>query len=119
MSFDLAFWRSSGDESTEQAARIYHQLIDGVHGAVDPSPLVAAFYRAATMTYPELSEDNAEESPWAAAIDVTDEGIITPISPSRSREVTEVLLDLAARHGLTAYDPQTRAVHPASRGPHP
>lgn len=111
VSFDLVFWYQKSMPTSEEAARIYDELTDGLTGVVEENPAVGDFYRSVVAVFPELTVENMNESPWASAIYVTGECVITAISWSRSREVSSILLDLAASHGLSAYDPQDRVVY--------
>ncbi len=111
MSFDLIFWHQNSTPHPEEAARIYDQLTDGLTGVVAASPAIENFHRAVLSEFPDLSEDNMSDSPWASPLYATDECIIASISWSRSHDVSSTLLELASRYGLTAYDPQDQVVH--------
>lgn len=111
MSFDLIFWHQNSIPHSEEAARIYDQLTDGLTGVVAASPAIEDFRRAVLSEFPDLSEGNMNDSPWASPLYVTDECIIASISWSRSYEVSSTLLELASHHGLTAYDPQDQVVY--------
>ncbi|MCA2224417.1 hypothetical protein [Nonomuraea aurantiaca] len=111
MSFDLAFWRQKPVPTVEEAAQIYDQLADGLSGAVEVSSAVEDFHKAVISVFPDLAEENMDESPWTSPLYVTSECVIAAISWSRSGEVSSVLLDLASRHGLIAYDPQEQVVY--------
>lgn len=111
MSFDLTFWSAKEPVTEEAAARIYDELTDGLAGVVDESPAIESFFNDVVAVYPDLVEENMEEAPWASAIYHNAECVITAISWSRHQEVAQVLIDLANRHGLTAYDPQDRVIH--------
>jgi hypothetical protein len=116
MSFDLAFWYESEPSSPQQAAQIYDQLTDEDEkvGVVERNPALNDFYQEVISTYGDLTEDiteNADETPWTAQVDFNGEYVITPIAWSRHREVSLALIAIAARHGLTSYDPQDRIIH--------
>ncbi|MEF2529204.1 MULTISPECIES: hypothetical protein [Streptomyces] len=111
MSFDLIFWCQKVVPTSEEAAQIYDQLTDGDTGIVEESPAVEDFRQAVVSEFPDLTEANMEESPWASPLYVTGECVIASISWSRSTEVSSVLLGLASTYGLTAYDPQDRVVY--------
>ncbi|MFV2117300.1 hypothetical protein ACE14D_02165, partial [Streptomyces sp. Act-28] len=115
MSFDLIFWYQQEVPTSEKAAQIYDQLTDGVTGIVEESSAVEDFYRSVISEFPDLDEENMEESPWASPLYVTGECVIAAIAWSRSSEVSSVLLDLAATHGLTVYDPQDQVVYGNTR----
>ena len=111
MSFDLAFWHQKSVPTVEEAAQIYDQLVDGLSGVVEANSAVEDFHKAMISVFPDLAEENMDESPWTSPLYVTSECVIATISWSRSGEVPSVLLDLASRHGLTTYDPQEQAVY--------
>jgi hypothetical protein len=105
MSFDLAFWRSSDDDSAP--AEIYGQITDEITGVVTPAPeQLEALVAEITATYPQITPDNMDESPWASEFDRTDEYLLVAMSGSRSEEVASFLVPLARKHGLVVYDPQ-------------
>ncbi|MET7356202.1 hypothetical protein [Streptomyces mirabilis] len=111
MSFDLTFWYQKSVPTSEEAAQVYDQLTDGLTGVVEESPEIEDFHQAVVSVFPDLTEENMNESPWASPLYVTSECVIAAISWSRSSEVSSVLLDLASRYGLTAYDPQDQVVY--------
>ncbi|GAA4365073.1 hypothetical protein GCM10023088_10070 [Actinomadura verrucosospora] len=111
MSFDLAFWFQWPAPTVEEAAKIYDQLSDEIQGAVEEGPSIRGFYHEVTSIYPDINEDNMEESVWSSALYVTDECLIAAIAWSRSEEVSSVLIDLAVKHRLVAYDPQKQIAH--------
>ncbi|WP_371778488.1 hypothetical protein [Streptosporangium subroseum] len=111
MSFDLTFWYQKSIPTSEEAAQVYDQLTDELTGVVEESPAIEVFHQAVISAYPDLTEENMNESPWASPLYVTSECVIAAISWSRSSEVSSVLLDLASTHGLTAYDPQDQVVY--------
>lgn len=115
MSFDLAFWYEREPSSPEQAAQVYEQLTDGVEGIVERNPAVGDFYHEVIATYGDLTEDFTQEvvdeAPWTAAVDFNSEYVITPIAWSRCKEVAPALAAMAARHGLTTYDPQDCVIY--------
>ena len=105
MSFDLTFWRSSEGDSAP--SEIYAQLMDEVTGVVTAAPeQLNALVADITATYPAITVENMDESPWASEFDLTDEYLAVAISGSRSAEVAPFLVPLARKHGLVAYDPQ-------------
>lgn len=114
VSFDLAFWFQESAPALEEAAQVYDKLTDGETGVVGEDPTVEDFHQAVISVFPDLVEENMNESPWAAPIYATSECVIVAISWSRSREVSSVLLNLASKYGVIAYDPQDQVVYGAS-----
>jgi len=118
MSFDLAFWYESSQSAPDAAAQVYERLTDGETGVVQPDPRVDAFYDELISVYEDLTMENAATSPWMSPPYRNDECVIVAISWSRCKDVAPVLLDIADRHGMTAYDPQDRIVyHPMNGNP--
>ncbi|MBC3987192.1 hypothetical protein H8N01_32525 [Streptomyces sp. AC536] len=111
MSFDLAFWIQKSVPTLEESAWAYDQLTDGLTGVVEEDPAVEDFRASVISAFPDLTEETMDESPWASPLYGNRECVIAAISWSRSTEVSSVLLDLASRHGLTAYDPQDQVVY--------
>jgi hypothetical protein len=105
MSFDLAFWRPSEDDSAP--SEIYDRITDEITGVVAEAPeQLAALVADIIATYPAITAENMDESPWASEFDLTDEYLLVAISGSRSAEVAAFLLPLARKHELVVYDPQ-------------
>jgi hypothetical protein len=111
MSFDLTFWYESEPSSPERAAQIYDQLADEELGIVERNHALDEFYQEVISVYEDITEENAEESPWTSPVYHNDECVIANIAWSRHKEVGPALIAMAARHGLTSYDPQDRVVH--------
>ncbi|UUU31463.1 hypothetical protein JIX56_16990 [Streptomyces sp. CA-210063] len=111
MSFDLIFWHQKSIPTSEEAAHVYDQLVDGLTGVVEESSAVGDFYQSVISVIPDLTEENMADSPWASPLYVTSECVIAAISWSQAKEVSTLLLDLASGHGLITYDPQEQVVH--------
>ncbi|UKD53880.1 hypothetical protein L3Q65_39320 [Amycolatopsis sp. FU40] len=101
MSYDLGVWAGDADDPQARYASLGE-------GPADSS--LDAFYRDLTAQFPELHED-PEASPWNAAIERSGDGAVLAIQHSRAVAVTRVVLDLARKHGLTVFNPQTGEVH--------
>lgn len=118
MSFDLAFWYEAEPSGPEQAAQIYDQLMDGEVGIVERNPVLGDFYHEVIATYGDLTAtdgdltlQDADEPPWTAQVYFNGECVSAPIAWSRRKEVAPALVAIAARLGVTAYDPQDRIIH--------
>jgi hypothetical protein len=57
-----------------------------------------------------VPEDPPEISPWAATLAPQGSAVALPIRGNRVRDAAPVIRDLAARHGLVFYDPQSGMV---------
>jgi hypothetical protein len=115
MSFDMLFWYEHEPSTPEQAAQIYDKLTDGELGIVERNPALGDFYHEVMATYGDMSENMTEEdatvTPWTAGVYHNAECVITPISWWRCKEVGPALIAMAARHGVTTYNPQDRMIY--------
>ncbi|MDX3747109.1 hypothetical protein [Streptomyces sp. AK08-02] len=110
MSYDLAFWYEEKAINAEVAYQKYAAMADGESGIVTEHPGVAEFYLDTLQDYPDLSEENAEESPWSSPVYCTGECVLVAISWSRKDEVSTLLIAMAQNKGLLTYDPQKEEV---------
>ncbi|WP_406454741.1 hypothetical protein OH768_17730 [Streptomyces sp. NBC_01622] len=110
MSYDLAFWYEEKAINAEAAYQKYAAMTDGESGIVTEHPGVAEFCRDALQAYPDLSEENAEESPWSSPVYCTGECVLVAVSWSRKDEVSTSLIAMAQNRGLVTYDPQKEEV---------
>ena len=110
MSFDLGFWYEDVPSAPERAAAIYERLTDGEEGVVPSASAVNDFFVEVIATFEDMTEENMEESPWTSPLYQTPECVVASLAYSTSGDVAPVLLELASKHGLTAYDPQNREV---------
>lgn len=86
----------------------------------DPSaapdhPAVEAFYRELCGRYPTLDdwpEETQDDCPWNMGPDRMG-GYVTVCMSDRALEkgVLEFVVDLALRHKLVCYDPQSQTIH--------
>lgn len=111
MSFDLGVWFEPGPITDQQATDKYDSLCDKeADSSIPAHPQVADFYRDLTRLLPELDSNAApeevERSPWTTALDTTPTSVVMGISWPRAVEVSNVVRELADRHGLIYYDPQ-------------
>ncbi|GAB2509537.1 hypothetical protein [Nocardiopsis aegyptia] len=109
MSFDLAFWRADGPLTAQDAQQVYQVLCHG-GGNVPAHPAVDAFHADLLARYPVPGRDDGR-SPWSVRPWHTDECVLGCMPYSEADAMAPVLLDLARRHGLTCYDPQSGTVH--------
>ncbi|MFC8192364.1 hypothetical protein ACFUMH_11975 [Cellulomonas sp. NPDC057328] len=110
LSFDLAFWYDESTPSPDDAYAIYDKLTEGEIGVVAADEAVSRFLDDVRTAFADLTDENAETSPWASPIYATDECVIVAISGSRSADVVPSLLRIASDHGLVTYDPQNDEV---------
>jgi hypothetical protein len=111
VSFDLAFWRADGPLTATEADEIYQVLAEG-GGNVREHPAVDAFHTDLLARYPMPTPGQDDHtSPWSVLPWHTEECVITCSPFSEADGMRPVLLDLAQRHGLTCFDPQSSTVY--------
>jgi hypothetical protein len=114
VSFDLYVWHQAQPLTADRAARIYHQLAQGKADTVLPGPEISAFHRDLTTRFPDLErldDEGLDSSPWAMSPTVEPSHVITMIGWSRAQEMTAVIVELAAQHGLICFNPQVGQVY--------
>ncbi|MFF9034274.1 hypothetical protein ACF090_02250 [Streptomyces sp. NPDC014892] len=114
MSYDLAFWYEEDAVDAAAAYAKYDAMTDGESGVVARNPRVLEFHRDVLRIHPDLSEDMSEEeaerSPWNSSVYCNGECVLVSIAWSRKSEIVAALVDMARRRGLLTYDPQREAV---------
>ena len=109
MSFDLAVMNIERNISPNKASEIYEQLCEGDYEILQPSEKIDAFYQELIEKYPDIdtySDDEVDNCPWSAEIDISDGAVVMNIVWSRVDEVLPFAVKLAAKHSLACYDPQ-------------
>jgi len=124
MSFDLGVWDSDIGIRKDQPADIYLRLCEGKVAPNGQSPSVNAFYAELTRKWPEIDSvpdkkiDDVDFCPWSSAIDHSGMHVIMCCTWSKANEVAGFVEQLAAKHGLVFFNPQTNEVklpqHPKS-----
>lgn len=113
MSCDFAVWAPNPKLDDESAQRLYEALCEGDDAGVEPSPAVDAFHAELTKKHPEIDDvaedqlDDLDLCPWSIAMDRSPGHLIMCCVWSRAAYVEGLIKDLARKHGLTVYDPQT------------
>src|SRR5262245_238742 len=121
MSYDLAVWYPSRDISDEEAFQQYQALCDEDISGLVPHPSIEAFYLELSGIHPEIDdvpEDKVEDfdfSPWSVAHDRSDRHILISCVWSHADYVHDLVLQLAAKHGLAVFDPQLTKLHYPNR----
>ena len=121
MSFSLAFWVGPKPVDDQVAAVTFEQLharyVEG--GEAPAAPELLAFLDEITKRYPDLmdlDDDHVDDGVWSdgpLTNNATGTLLYLGIVSNRAEEVTSYLVEVAARHGLTAFDPQAqRLLHP-------
>ncbi|MFI6294519.1 hypothetical protein ACIBEJ_23210 [Nonomuraea sp. NPDC050790] len=117
MSFDLAVWF---EDEPITPLRATAKFLDWCEAPGEDSPPgaraeVAAFVDDLTARYPDLTADNYAGSPWAEPLTVAEDIVLASAVFPRAAEVCRTVFELAGRHGLVVFDPQSGSVHAPQR----
>lgn len=116
MSFDLGVWHGASPLADKEAADIYVQLCQSWPYLEGESDRVAAFYADLTRKWPEIDTvpeekiDDKEYCAWSCALNHSGMAVVMACVWSMSDDVTAVVEDLANRHRLVLFNPQSGAV---------
>jgi hypothetical protein len=116
MSFDLAVWYPHEKLSAEAALRVYQNLCEGDVSGLKPHPAIEAFYEELTAKHPEIDDvpedeiDNHDLCPWSIQHDRSDRHLIMCSVWSQAAYVEEMIHQLARKHGLVVFDPQSTTI---------
>ena len=124
MSCDFGVWFPHQRLSNKEAGALYVRLCESDIGGVQPHPAVDAFYEELTAKHPEIDtipEDRVDDHdycPWSCALDRSPGHVIMSCVWSKADYVTRFVHELAIRHGLAVYDPQSdRITYPDAAPP--
>jgi hypothetical protein len=125
VSYDLAVWEGSRPADDAAALATYRDLLErwqdegvveaihakmrGEQTAYDPTPAIAAYVADLLRRWPD-SGDESEESPWADAPlinNATGPLFYFAMVYSMAEEAVTFATELAAKHGLNCFDPQS------------
>jgi hypothetical protein len=112
MSFDLGVWHPLTRLTDAEAGELYVSLCDYGIGGVTSHPAVDAFYAELTARYPEIDTvpddriDDHDYCPWSCALDRSPAHVIMSCVWPQAENVERTVRELAAKHGLAAFDPQ-------------
>ncbi|MGW3994010.1 hypothetical protein ACWEF6_11035 [Amycolatopsis sp. NPDC004772] len=112
MSFDLAFWWEPQAISSDEAARKYHAMVELRSGVVLHNDRLDNFFDELTENFPDLTEENLDDSPWSAPLYRTSECVIVSMDFPSQGTMVDFLLWLSSGHGVTCFDPQAGEVFP-------
>lgn len=110
MSFDLAVWFEDRPITALEAASRFLDWCEGDGEPGEPRPEVAAFLAELTARFPDLTADNYASSPWSAPLTVGEDVVLASAVFPRAAEVCRAVLELAGRHRLVVFDPQSGTV---------
>lgn len=123
MSYDVGVFFTQRPHSDEAAGERYSAYCsdEDFSRLIEPSPRVAAFLHEVTGLYPEIHDvpDEAlDDCPWSASFDVSDGHALMPMTYPQADVMVSFLVDLADKHGLVCFDPQTGKILSAPPGIH-
>ncbi len=116
MSCDYSVWHTNSRLNSVEAQALYLRLCEGDVSGIVPHPSIDAFYDELTARHPEIDdvpEDRLEDTdlcPWSIAFDRSDGHLIMCCAWSKAVYVGNLLLQLASKHGLALYDPQSERI---------
>jgi hypothetical protein len=116
MSCDLGVWYPQKRIGNKEAGELYARLCDGDSSGVVRHPAIDAFYAELTARHPEIDAipkeriDDHDYCPWSCKIDHSPGHVIMSCVWSKATYVGQLVRDLARKHGLAVYDPQSDVV---------
>jgi hypothetical protein len=116
MSFDLAIWYPHQQLSAEGALLVYQGLCEGNLSELKPHPAIDAFYEELTAKHPEIDDipedkiDDHDLCPWSIEHDHSDRHMIICAVWSKAEYVSDFIHQLARKHGLIVFDPQSTVI---------
>jgi hypothetical protein len=116
MSFDLGVWFPHQRLSHAQAGDLYVRLCEGEPHELLPHESIDAFYEELTAKHPEIDSipedriDDHDYCPWSCALDRSDAHVIMSCVWSKAEYVGMLVSQLAKKHGLAVYDPQSARI---------
>ena len=111
MNFDLGIWQAEGPLSAAEASRIYASFCRAETPArvVRNSPAVNAFYADLIAKWPETG--NKELCPWSGPLHHSASHVLLSCVWSKAENVLLQVAEVASRHGLVVFDPQSEEVY--------
>jgi hypothetical protein len=116
MSYDLAVLQVDDPITDREAGEICRRLAQGWRDEQGWSSAVEAFYSELTSRWPELDTvpedkiDDTEFCPWSVALGHYHRAVVMNCVYSRAAEVHRYVAELALKHGLAFFDPQSGKV---------
>lgn len=113
MSYDLGVWYPHERRGDAEAGRLYIGICEGTIESPRPHATVDAFYEELTAMHPEIDDvsddriDDHDYCPWSCTLDRSPGHVITSCVWSKARYVDSLVHQLARKHGLAVFDPQT------------
>ena len=103
----------------EEVAALYHRLCETDLDGVVPSPAIDAFYDEITKKHPQIDDVPEDKhgdfdfSPWSVEFDRSAGHLIMCCVWPKADYVGSLVIELAKKHKLVVYDPQSdRVIYP-------
>jgi hypothetical protein len=99
-----------------EAGKLYMRLCDSDTSGVVPHPAIDAFYAELTARHPEIDTipeekiDDHDYCPWSCKLDHSPGHVIMACVWPEATYVGQLVQELARKHGLALYDPQSDVV---------
>jgi hypothetical protein len=116
MSFDLGVWYPHKRIRNKEAGKLYARLCDSDPSGLVAHPAIDEFYAELTAKHPEIDTipeekiDDHDYCPWSCALDHSPSHVILSCVWPKATYVHQLVQDLAHKHGLAVYDPQSDVV---------
>ena len=108
MGLDLVIWPDEEGLTAEGALNRYQELVSAP-AASTSSPSIQSFLTELDERWPPLKSDPDNSSPWSGSRSVGDQHVRldTVLNHRNLLGLLNDVFDLAARHGLAVFDPQS------------
>ena len=123
MSFDLCVFYTVKPHTDAEALKRYIAYCEesDLTPYIEPSPKISEFVKELTTRHPQIDdalEDELDECPWSIAFDLSEGHVIMPMVWSKADETPKIIVDLAKKHDLVCFDPQSTKIITAPPGIH-
>lgn len=121
MSFDLGVFYTKTPLTDEEATKRYIAYCgeEDFSKYVEPSPAITKFVEELTSKYPQIddvAEDKLDDCPWSIAFDISEGHVLIAMRFSMAKEASDLIIELAYKHGLVCFDPQSSKIVVAPEG---
>ena len=116
MSCDFGILNVKERITNKEASNLYLALCNGDISGVTPSTNIDAFYLELTEKHPEIDSipeseiDNTDLCPWSIAFNRSPGHLIISCVWSKAEYVYDLLINLAKKHNLALYTPQSEII---------
>jgi hypothetical protein len=115
VSFDLLVWNPGRRIDESDAQREYEVLAQRLESEGSVDPRLAAFMEELAAQFPGIescvNDDDYDHCPWADEFGNPASFAILCMRWGWQKEPSRVIVELARKHGLTVYDPQSYELH--------